>query len=215
MEKQTIMVVCAHSDDQILGPGGTMAKYAAQGDEVINLIFSPGELSHPWLKRRITIELRKNEAIEADKVIGGKEVLFIGINESKFVKEASSEWVHDKLGQIIKNYKPSKIFTHSIDDLHPAHRAVYRTTLNVLDKISYKGDAYSFDIWNPLNLRGRNLPKMYVDISDTFQKKLSALTCFKSQWVAMFSLLWSVHLRALLTGLEVNCKYAERFYKVR
>lgn len=212
---ETVIVFCAHSDDQIFGPGGTVAKYAAEGKEVINIIFSPGELTHPWLKRRITIEMRENEAKEADKIIGGKEVLFLGIKESTFVAETKHEWVKAKIDQLIHHYKPSKIFTHSIDDLHPAHRAVHNAIIDSLDRTKYKCDAYSFEVWNPFNIRSRKLPRMYVDITDTFGKKLKALNCFKSQWMTMIFLLWTVYLRAILTGFEFKRKYAERFYKIR
>jgi len=56
---------------------------------------------------------------------------------------------------------------------------------------------------------------MYVDITDTFKLKLKALRCFKSQWMTMISLLWSVYFRAIINGLDARCKYAERFYKIR
>ncbi|MBI2142314.1 PIG-L family deacetylase [Candidatus Woesearchaeota archaeon] len=214
-EKKAILVFCAHSDDQVFGPGGTMAKYAAKGYDVINVVFSYGELSHPWIKRRVTAEIRQEEAKEADKIIGGKEVLFLGISEAKFAKEAESEWVMEKLAQMIRHYKPIKIFTHSIDDMHPAHRAVHKTVMAVLGSMNYRCDAYAFDVWNPLNFRGRSEPKMYVDITDTFKLKLKALRCFRSQWMTMIFLLWTVHFRAIINGLDARCKYAERFYKIR
>ncbi|MBI3034476.1 PIG-L family deacetylase [Candidatus Woesearchaeota archaeon] len=214
-KKQTVLVFCAHSDDQIFGPGGTAAKYASQGDDVISIVFACGELTHPWLKRRIISEIRKNEAKDADRVIGGKDVLFLGINETEFLKEADSDWVKGKIEHMIRHYRPDKIFTHSKDDPHSAHRAVNKTVIDALEKTKYKCDTYAFDVWNPLNFRGRNEPKMYVNITDTFSLKIKALKCFKSQWVTMISLLWSVYLRALMNGLDAGCKYAERFYKIR
>ncbi len=214
-DKKVVLVFCAHSDDQVFGPGGAMAKYAANGYDVVNVVFSYGELSHPWMKRRVTAEIRKEEAKEADKIIGGKEVLFLGINEASFAKEAQADWVKDKLAHMIRHYKPLKIFTHSIDDMHPAHKAVHKTLISVLEKINYECDTYAFDVWNPLNLRGRSEPKMYVDITGTFRIKLKALRCFRSQWMTMAFLLWSVYFRAIINGLDARCKYAERFYKIR
>ncbi len=214
-KKETIVVFCAHSDDQVFGPGGTVAKYAANGHDVINVVFSHGEMTHPWLKKRITVEMRQLEAVEADKIIGGKEVLFLGINDSMLAKEAGSGWVLDKIEHMIRHYQPGKIFTHSQDDLHPGHRAVNKAVVKALDRMKFKGEAYAFDVWNPFNFRGRNQPKMYVDITQTFEKKIDALKCFRSQWMAMITLLWSIYFRALLNGLEAGCKYAERFYKIR
>ena len=111
--------------------------------------------------------------------------------------------------------KPAKIFTHSIDDPHTDHRAVYKIVTDTYDSMRYKCDVYSFDVWNPINFRKRDQPKLYVDITDTFKTKLSALRCFESQKIAMITLLWSVYLRAIINGLHNHCKYAERFYKIR
>lgn len=116
---------------------------------------------------------------------------------------------------MIRKYTPSKIFTHAQDDMHPAHRAVFNAVMKALKNSKHKCDTYTFDIWNPFNLKGRELPKMYVDVTDTFHIKIKALKCFKSQWVAMIMLLWSVYARAMLTGFDANCKYAERFSKVK
>ncbi|MBI4439299.1 PIG-L family deacetylase [Candidatus Woesearchaeota archaeon] len=215
MEKKTILVFCAHSDDQIFGPGGAIANYSRNGHEVTTVIFSYGELTHPWIRRRIAAETRENEAIEADKIIGGKEVLFLRIKDPDLVKEAKAHWVKERVAHLIKAYKPEKIFTHSIDDLHPAHRAVYRTVIAALDSGNYKCDTYTFDIWNPLNFRDRDQPKMYVDITGTFSLKVKALKCFRSQWISMIFLLWSVYARALTNGLDSGFLYAEKFHKAR
>ena len=33
--KETVLLICAHPDDEILGAGGTIAKYAQEGKEVV------------------------------------------------------------------------------------------------------------------------------------------------------------------------------------
>jgi LmbE family N-acetylglucosaminyl deacetylase len=215
MKKDSVLVICAHSDDEIFGPGGTIAKYAQEGKKVYSIIFSFGETTHIHLKKPIAVKMRVKEAKEADKVIGGKGVRFLGLNETKFEKEAKEKDTYKKLKQIITEKKPAKIFTHSIDDPHTDHRAVYKIVTDTYDSMRYKCDVYSFDVWNPINFRKRDQPKLYVDITDTFKTKLSALRCFESQKIAMITLLWSVYLRAIINGLHNHCKYAERFYKIR
>ena len=78
MGKDDILVFCAHSDGKILGPGGTLAKYAKEGKKVRSIIFSYGEYSQPHLKKEIIINRRIKEAEEADKAIKGKGVQFLG-----------------------------------------------------------------------------------------------------------------------------------------
>ena len=215
MKKDSVLVLCAHSDDQIFGPGGTIARYAKEGKTIYTVIFSFGETTHIHLKRSIAVSMRVKEAKVADRFIGGKGVKFLGLNEGKFEREAKEKGIYKKLEQIISDKRPSKIFTHSVDDIHSDHRAVYKIVTETYDSIRYKCEVYSFDVWNPINFRKRDQPRLYVDITDTFKTKLNALKCFESQKIAMISLLWSVYLRAIINGMHNNCRYAERFYKVR
>ena len=69
-----LMIICAHPDDEIFGAGGTIAKYAAEGIEVITVIFSYGESSHPWLRKRFKVEVRKTESLKAGKAVGTKRI---------------------------------------------------------------------------------------------------------------------------------------------
>jgi len=216
MAKETILVICAHSDDQIFGPGGTIAKYAKQGKNVVTIIFSNGQSSHPHFKPRVVSEMRMKETLEATKVIKGGDVIFFSLVDTKYPQEIKNKKIKPKLIKIIKNLKPTKIFTHHMDDPHMDHKEVHKVVMEVSDKIKYTGEIYLFDVWNLWNIRKRDLPRLYVDISDTFKLKLAALKCFKSQVInAMIPLLWSVYVRAIISGLVNHCRYAERFYKIR
>ncbi|MBW3013266.1 PIG-L family deacetylase [Candidatus Woesearchaeota archaeon] len=216
MEKETVMVFCAHSDDQIFGTGGTLAKYAKQGHNIVTLIFTIGESSHPHYKKRVVAEMRMKETLEANKVIGGGDVVFFGLPESRTYEEAGKKKIRQKIVKLINKYKPNKIFTHNPDDPHVCHRDVYKITTEIIDKTKYKGEVYVFDVWNFWNIRKRGLPRLYVDISDTFSLKIKALNCFESQFInAIIPLLWSVYVRAIIHGIFNQCKYAERFYKIQ
>ncbi len=211
--KKSILVICAHSDDQILGPGGTIAKYAEESKEIYTIILSYGESSHLWYKKKNAAKIRVKEAQKADKVIGGKGVIFLGVPETKFLQ--NKDKIINQLKKIIKEKKPIKIFTHSINDPLKDHRDIYNIVKETYDKINYKCDIYTFDVWNPVRLVKRNQPTMYVDITKTFKKKIQALKCFSSQKISMMTLLWSVYSRAFLNGLNAKCRFAERFDKIK
>ncbi len=209
--KPKIWVFCAHSDDQILGPGGALAKYAKEGKKIYTIILSYGEASLAWLKPEIAVQTRVKEAKNSDKIIGGKGITFLGLKEGKFIEDLNEK----KIIKIIRKRKPIKIFTHSSDDPHPDHRAAHKILINILEKMNYKCDVFSFDVWNPLTARKKNLPRLYVDITDTFSIKTKALKAFQSQKIAIFTLLWSVYFRAVVHGLHINKRFAERFFKIR
>jgi len=214
-KNENILVFCAHSDDQIFGPGGTLAKYAREGKGIYTIILTYGTAAMPWLKEEIAIRTRVNESREVNKILGGKKVYFFNLIEGKFVDSYEEQNLEENMINIIKKIRPSKIFTHSFEDPHPDHRAAYKILMSILDKIKYKGGVYLFDVWNPLTIRKSKLAKMYVDITETFNIKIKALKCFPSQWTSLAALLWSVYLRAFIHGFHIHKLFGERFFKIR
>jgi len=213
-KKENVLVFCAHSDDQILGPGATLAKYSQQGKKISTIIFSYGESALAWLKPKLAIEIRVEESKQADKLIGGNGISFFELKEGKFQEEVEKKKIKNKIQKIVISKKPVKIFTHSPDDPHPDHRAVYNAVMQALDEIKYKCSVYVFDVWNPL-IRKNNTPRLYEDITETFSKKIKTLKVFKSQKASLLALFWSVYMRAIIHGFHIHKKFAERFFKVR
>jgi LmbE family N-acetylglucosaminyl deacetylase len=215
MAKETVMVFCAHPDDEVIGPGGTIAKYAKEGKEIITVIFSYGESSHLWMKKRYTITMRVAEAKKAGKIIGTKRTIFLGLRDGLLMKDIKKKKTGAMIENLIKRYRPSRIFTHSHDDMiFMDHKAVNNIMIKILDKIKYKGDVYIFDIWNLTTIRRKNRPKMVVDISDSFRTKMKALDCFKSQSFVIAELKPLIYARAIKNGIVSGAKFAEKFYKI-
>ena len=214
--KERIVILCAHNDDQIVGMGGTVAKYAKEGKEIYTIVFSYGEISHPHLKENVIRETRKIEAKRAKQVLGEKEVMFLGLKEGMFAEELKQKNFLEKLSKRIKKLNPEKIFTHSIDDPHPDHKAVYNFTMELIDKMNYKKEVYTYNIWNLfINFRKRQSPKLVVDVSGTFKKKMKAFEKHKSQRLAMLLLTWNIYLQGIINGLRNGVKYAEVFYRIK
>lgn len=214
-ENDVVMVFCAHNDDNIIGAGGTLAKYIKQGIDVVTVIFSYGESTHPWLKDKEIIKMRVNESQKADKIIGANKLYYLGLKEGKFLDEINDKKIKIKLKRMINMLHPIKIFTHSKDDPHPDHRAVNKVIMDVTSIIRHKCEIYSFDIWNPFNVRQRDTPKLVVDITKTFNLKVKAIKKHQSQWLALMTMIPAIYIRALLNGLDMGVKYAEVFAKLR
>lgn len=223
--KGNILILCAHSDDQVLGAGGAASKYAREGYKVYTFIFSYGESSHPHVERKHVATTRVSESREADKILGGSGVFFLGLKDAKIGADFDERKMKPKLIRILQDYKPKKIFTHSEDDLLPDHRAVREVVLGAYDylnrKENFSCDVYSFDVWNIWNLKKRNKPALVVDITQNFKYKIKALHEFRSQ-INFFShtyfvnlLYIGVYIRAVVNGIRFRCKLAEVFYKIR
>ena len=216
--KENILVFCAHSDDESLAMGGTIAKYAKEGKNVIVVIFSYGEASHLFLQKEVIAGIRQREARKVKKILGIKETIFLGVPDNKILKDVKNKQLIEKIKSIIDLYKPTKIFTHARADPHRDHQGVNKIMMKVLNSSKYREyDVYVFDVWNPINIfNKRNVEKLLVDISDTFETKLKAITAFKSQKIqGAYSLLPTVIFKAKAEGIYNECKYAEKFFKIR
>ena len=59
------------------------------------------------------------------------------------------------------------------------------------------------------------MPRMVVDVSDTFTTKVKSLLAHESQKVAIGVLMWKMILKDWFNGLVYGCRYAEVFYKLK
>ncbi len=214
-QKETILVFTAHNDDQIIGAGGTLAKYAQEGKDIIVYIFSFGELSHPHFKKEEIIKTRVKEMHQSDKILKIKESFFLDIKEGVFREDFAKKKRKESIIRALEKYQPAKIFTHARDDPHPDHKAVHEIIKAIITEVGYKGEVYTFDVWNPFSIRERNLPKLVVDISETMLLKGKALRIHESQVITLLTMLPSIYTRAIINGLTYGFMYAEKFTKLK
>ena len=211
-KKEKIIIFCAHSDDEIIGTGGLIAKYAKEGKDVIVVIFSYGEMSSPWLRKDVLIRERVLEAKKIAKFIGVKQFYFLGIEDLNFEADIERKNSKEKVKNLILKYNSVKVFTHSSLDQHKDHKAVSKVVESALEDIKKDIPLFAFEIWN---IKNETHPRMYVDISETFNKKIDAIKKFKSQRHYTYPLLIPVYFKARIIGLLNGYKYGERFYKIR
>jgi LmbE family N-acetylglucosaminyl deacetylase len=211
---ETILCMAAHPDDEIIGCGGAIAKFSEEGKKVINIIFSIGDLSSPWLKKDYIISERRKESKEIDEYIGATETINLGFKDRTIEDELKTDKAKNIVRSLIKKYKPAKIFVHTGTDAHKDHRAVNKIIMDTIESIDRKHEIsiFTYEVWN---VRNELLPRMYVDISKTFRKKIEAMKKFRSQRNYVYFLMLPVIIRSRILGLQIGVKYAERFYKVR
>ncbi len=212
---ESIVVLCAHPDDEIFGVGGTIARFSKEKKKVHVLVFSYGEKSHPWMRETIQRSTREKESKAAGKLVGTTGIEFLGLREGIMNKELRKQIVRNKIKDFVGKHKPNRIFTHSSDDPHPDHKAIHGQVIGMLKEMKYAGEIYTFDIWNPGNVAKASIPRLVIDISETFDTKIKALELFKSQSLSLISLMPAVYSRALTAGREAGFTYGEVFYKVQ
>ena len=74
--KQNILIISPHGDDETLGCGGTIDKLSSNGHEVYVLVITNPHKGNPKLYSETFLKKIRNETIIANKLLGVKEVFF-------------------------------------------------------------------------------------------------------------------------------------------
>jgi len=148
---KTILAVLAHPDDETFGLGGTIALYAQKGYDVYYVCATRGEAGiaeEEFLNGyKNTAELRTDELMRAAKILGLKEVFFLGYRDSGMPgMEASQhpkaqinhpiEEVAGRIVKYIRDLKPDVVLT--FDPIggykHPDHIHIQKATTLAFEK---------------------------------------------------------------------------------
>jgi LmbE family N-acetylglucosaminyl deacetylase len=221
-----ILVVAAHPDDEVLGVGGTMRKFADMGINTNVLILGEGETSRAASRNETNkddiISLHK-DTMSASKIIGYKNVSFADFPDNRFDSADLLE-ITKKVEYYIEKFNPDTIFTHSNADLNLDHRITNGAVLTATRPIKNNAvnEIYVFETpssteWN-FDSNGKIFkPNVFMDISDTMQKKLSAMACYKGEvrdYPHPRSLI-ALKILAARWGIVVGRKYVEAFELIR
>lgn len=128
------MAVLAHPDDESLGVGGTLARYAADGVDVYLVTATRGEGGrsgphrpadplHPGAEALARI--REQEARSAAAILGVREVSFLGYVDQQ-LDRANPREVIGRIAGHIRRVRPHVVLTFGPDGAygHPDHVAV-------------------------------------------------------------------------------------------
>ena len=190
---QRMLVIAAHPDDEVLGCGGTIAKYAQKGEEIYVEILGEGitsryeECKKGELKRELQ-NLRKN-ALEASKVLGVKRVSFHKFPDNRF-DSVDRLKIIKVIEESIKKIKPDIVFTHHRGDLNIDHRRTFDAVMVATrptgkNSVSVK-KILSFEVpssteWQVPASEYYFMPNVFVDVDGTLEKKLEAMKAYQSE----------------------------------
>jgi N-acetyl-1-D-myo-inositol-2-amino-2-deoxy-alpha-D-glucopyranoside deacetylase len=143
--QRRLLAVFAHPDDETFGPGGTLALCAQQGVETYLVCATRGEAGEapPDLRGYASVEeMREAELRCASRVLGLKQVCFLGYRDSGMAgspenshpdstAKAPLEEIARKVARHIRQIRPQVIITSDPSGGygHPDHIAVHRATV--------------------------------------------------------------------------------------
>ena len=179
-----ILVIAPHPDDEILGLGGTIKKLSNQGHQITILIVA-GHL--PPLYKEEIFRVHKQQALEAHKIVGVHESIFLEI-PATFVKDQTVAELNGKIFEVVKNIQPKIVFL-PFPDRHIDHKVIFESTMVAIRPL-HEGTciefAASYEVlsethWNAPAIEPCFNPNITIDITDYIETKLSALACFKDE----------------------------------
>ena len=219
-----ILVIAPHADDEVLGCGATMAKACAKGDEVFVLICTNASVGAPELFSAELIKQIRSEALTAHRLIGVKETFFL-----EFPAPALDQFprykMSNEISAIIKKIGADTVYIPHRGDCHKDHAIIHecamvacRPLANCSVKHVYAYEALSETEWGEPVAADCFVPVKYNTFtSEEFQKKLDAMSCFKSQlypFPASRSL-EAIEALAKYRGCIVSAERAEAFEVLR
>ena len=189
--------VFAHPDDLEFAAGGTIAKWIEEGAEFYYLVCTDGSLgtTDPSKSREEITKIRREEEINASRVLGVKDVFFLNHRDAELspdnaLKKEIVRYVRMLKPDLVMTTDPSTIYYPSRMRLnHADHRAAGLATIDAVFPLARKKSA--FEELEEEGLSPHRVSEIYItnsenfnhisDISTTIDKKLAALSEHKSQ----------------------------------
>ena len=208
-----ILIFAPHNDDEVLGAGGTLAKYAKQGHDVIVCEVTSG----------IDTENIQAEARAAHRVIGIKDTIFLNLPVVE-LKEYPAKELNRAIQQVVNDIKPDITFIPNKGDLHGDHSEVAKSAMVALRphinsqlKAIYAYETLSETEWGIPTQDNLFIPNVWNDITDFISVKLEAMRCYKSQLMEFPHPRSLIAIEALsqIRGSTICVKHAECFMLIR
>ncbi|UCG07168.1 MAG: PIG-L family deacetylase [Desulfobacterales bacterium] len=186
-----IMVVTPHPDDAEYGVAGTVARWTREGKCVIYVVCTNGDkgTNNPSVKPEELAEIRKQEQMAAADILGVREVIFLGLPDQGL---EDTPQFRKQIVRLIRQHRPAIIVTADPYRRYVWHRDHRITGQVVLDAVfPYARDHLAYPDLIEEGLQPHKVREMLFwatedinyrsDITDTFDLKIAALRCHKSQ----------------------------------
>ena len=194
---ERVLVVVAHPDDCDFGCAGTTATWTAKGVDVSYCIITDGQAGgfDLSISRSDMAKIRRREQTAAAKVVGVTQIAFLGYPDGEL---AVTHQLRLDITRVIRERRPQRVLCQSpernwerIFASHPDHLAAGEATLcavypdarNPFAHPSLLADGLEPhtvpEVW--IMAAGGGGANVYVDITDSIERKIEALRCHESQ----------------------------------
>ena len=166
---RTVVAIGAHPDDLEIGIGGTLAKMQLAGVHVVMVVASIPK----------DFDVRYAEAKHGAEILGCELKILVD-DGPKRIEDLKTCDLVGLLDGVVRQYEPAAMLTHSSADFHNDHLLIYNACLP-----TQRLAPFDFFSYHPTNCRPVPIafhPRAYVDISETIDAKMHAITAHASQF---------------------------------
>jgi LmbE family N-acetylglucosaminyl deacetylase len=220
------MVIAAHPDDAEFGVAGTVAKWTEEGKKVVYVVCTSGDkgTSDRTMKPEKLAEIRKKEQLAAAELLGVSDVVFLGYPDQGLEDTPS---FRKDIVRVIRQFRPFLVVTsdpYRRYIWHRDHRVIGQVALDAVFPFARDHLAYPDMLDESLEPHkvkemmfwGADDPNYRSDITDTFDIKMKALQCHRSQISHMDSSAFEKRLRKRYEAFASGESYkmAEAFHRI-
>ncbi|MBO9469655.1 PIG-L family deacetylase [Endozoicomonas sp. G2_2] len=180
---KTVLVVAAHTDDEALGCGGTLARHVAEGDTVHTIFVADGVSSRPGGDDD-ALDQRQRAARKAQDILGVHYTTYLEMPDNRLDDLPLLEIVQP-LEELIFRIAPETIYTHHFGDLNVDHRKVHEAVMTACRPLPARTvkNILTYEVMSSTEWRSPDQtpfhPNIYVDISNYFEVKKRALEAYE------------------------------------
>lgn len=189
-----LVAVFAHPDDEVFGPGGTLAKFAEERDVYVICVTNGDAGINSSGKTKELGLMRQEEMLASTGIIGVKKVFFLGYKDGTLTNNMYHE-IAEKIEKIVTQIKPEILMTFEPRGVsgHIDHMAVSMITSFVYEKSPIVKQLWyycltaaarkfykPYFIYFPPGYKESEIDKV-VDVTSVWEKKIAAMHKHETQ----------------------------------
>jgi len=182
-----IAVIAAHPDDEVLGCGATIARYADAGHPVHVLLMADGEGARAPRDGPRQVAARAEAARAACAVLGCASVELLDFPDNRMDGVDRLD-VIQPIEAFLGQHRPALVLTHHAGDVNIDHRVVHDAVVVACRPLPGRPlrELWFFEVpssteWRPAASAAPFAPNILVDVAATFERKLRALDCYAAE----------------------------------
>jgi LmbE family N-acetylglucosaminyl deacetylase len=232
LHPRVVLGIAAHPDDLDYYAGGSMAAFARQGAAVYYLILTDGGKGSEdrTMKPEVLRDIRRGEQRKAGEILGLKDVYFLdypdgALENTLAVKREIVKTIRTVKPDVVVALDPSVVYSAQEGFInHPDHRAAGQAALDAvyplardhlsLPELLAEGHEPHKTKTVLLIRYGLEGTSYAVDISDTLELKLQALSAHASQFGDQERIKSELSQHAAVAGEPYGYMFAEQFLRI-